>query len=184
LRGFCRSTELGRDPRLPRRARRAEAEGGLSPSWLARSAKVAARAARDQSGQSVVEFGLVVPLLCALVLVLVNFGKAMNYWIDLTHVANQIARQAAVNATTLRTTAEQCAQLETNELRSGSKAVDASSIQITTSRTYGDPVTVTVSTKYHWIPYFGGGTWTIKGKATMRLEHDLDAAWSLSGTCT
>jgi Flp pilus assembly protein TadG len=128
---------------------------------------------------------MVVPLLCALVLVLVAFGKAMNYWIDLTHVANQIARQAAVNSTTMRTKAEQCAQLETKELRNGSSAVDPATIEFkfpTGKKTVGEPVTVEVSSKYHWVPYFGGGSTAIKGKATMRLEHDLDPAWA-GGTC-
>ena len=136
----------------------------------------------NESGSALVEFGLVVPILCILVLALVDFGKAMNYWHDMTHVANQIARQASVNSAQLRTTAEQCAQLETGELRSGSSSVDPATITFTSTRVVGDPVTVEVSTNYHWIPLFGG-SWRIKGKATMRLEHGLDGAFA-SGTCS
>lgn len=40
---------------------------------------------------------MVVPILCVLVLVLVDFGKGMNYWLDLNHVASDGARKAAVN---------------------------------------------------------------------------------------
>jgi Flp pilus assembly protein TadG len=139
--------------------------------------------ARDECGQSVVEFGMVVPLLCALVLVLVDFGKAMNYWLDLTHVANQVARQAAVNAPGMASTAAQCAQLETNELRTGSSSVDPATITITPSPTptVGNSVTVIVATKYKFIPFIGMN-WTIKGKATMRLEHDLTGY--ADGTCS
>jgi len=140
------------------------------------------RFGRDESGQSLVEFGLVVPILCVLVLALVDFGKAMNYWHDMTHVANQIARQAAVNSSALQSTADECAQLETGELRTGSSHVDPATITITSTRVFGDPVTVEVSARYRWLPLFGG-TWTIKGKATMRLEHDLDSGYT-GGTCS
>ena len=137
---------------------------------------------RDESGQSLVEFGLVVPILCVLILAIVDFGKAMNYWHDMTHVANQIARQAAVNSPQLGAVADECAQLESGELRSGSSHVDAATITITSSRVLGDPVTVQVSANYHWLPLFGGN-WVIKGKATMRLEHDLTAGYT-GGTCS
>ena len=139
---------------------------------------------RSESGQSVVEFGMVVPLLCTLVLVFVDFGKSMNYWIDLTHVANQIARQAAVNSPDLTTLAAECAQLETGELRKGSSSVDPAVINVTypSGTAAGNVVTVQVSTKYKFIPFIGT-TWTIKGSASMRLEHDATAVPS-SGTCS
>jgi len=127
---------------------------------------------------------MVVPLLCVLVLVFVDFGKAMNYWIDLTHVANQVARQAAVNSPDLTTLAQECAQLETNELRTGSSSVDPSTITVTypSGATAGNPVTVEVATNYKFIPFIGT-TWTIKGKASMRLEHDATAV-PASGSCS
>lgn len=127
---------------------------------------------------------MVVPLLCVLVLVFVDFGKSMNYWIDLTHVANQIARQAAVNSPDLNTLAKECAQLETNELRTGSSSVDPSTITITypSGATAGNAVTVEVATRYKFIPFIGA-TWTIKGKASMRLEHDATAV-PPSGSCS
>jgi len=140
------------------------------------------RRGRDESGQAVVEFAIVVPLLCIVILAIVDFGKAMNYWHDMTHVANQIARQAAVNSPDLGTTSEECAQLETNELRTGSARVDAAQVTITSTGALGDPVTVEVSATYHWLPVFGGN-WTIRGKATMRLEHDLTSGYA-GGTCS
>jgi Flp pilus assembly protein TadG len=180
LQGSRRGFESGKDPRLPMDATR-PAAGGLSP---VRERNRSRRAARDESGQSVVEFGMVVPLLCVLVLVFVDFGKAMNYWIDLTHVANQIARQAAVNSPDLTTLAAECAQLETNELRTGSSSVDPSTITITypSGATAGNVVTVEAATNYKFIPFIGT-TWTIKGKASMRLEHDATAV-PASGSCS
>ena len=38
----------------------------------------------DESGQALVEFALVLPLLLLLVLGMVDFGKAYNYWNDVT----------------------------------------------------------------------------------------------------
>ena len=85
---------------------------------------------RSDSGQTVVEFGLVIPLLCILVLVFVDFGKAMNYWIDATHAASEGARLASVNidvtqppysavgASSLQQYIQK--ELETKELQSGS----------------------------------------------------------------
>jgi Flp pilus assembly protein TadG len=44
-----------------------------------------------------VEFALVLPLLIVLVLGMLDFGRAINYWNDETHLANEAARYAAVN---------------------------------------------------------------------------------------
>ena len=141
------------------------------------------------SGQTVVEFGLVVPLLCILVLVFVDFGKAMNYWIDATHAANEGARLAAVNADVTQppynaagaSSLQQYIQkeLKTNELQSGSTV----SICFPSSATAGSPVTVQVTYPYHWIPFIGG-TLLIKGTATMRLEHDATNFSQVGPTCT
>jgi Flp pilus assembly protein TadG len=161
---------------------------GTSDTPMRIPAAIASRLRRlrgGDSGQTVVEFGLVVPLLCVLVLVFVDFGKAMNYWIDVTHAANEGARLASVNidvtqppynasgASSLQQYIQK--ELETTELQSGS------TVSICTAGTAGSPVTVQVTYPYHWIP-FVGGTLTIKGKATMRLEHD--ATNFSHGTCT
>jgi hypothetical protein len=129
-----------------------------------------------QSGQSAVEFALVVPFICALVIVLVDFGKSMSYWLDVTQVANEGARLAAVNGdtSTLRD------RLKSWELRTGNATSGGDAAVITIcvggSGNVGDPVTVRLTSDYKWfsfpswIPIAGGGTWTIKGSATMRLE--------------
>src|SRR5688500_11187424 len=54
------------------------------------------RRLRGESGQGVVEFALVVPLVCLLIVAIFHFGKVMNYWLDLNHVASEGARKAAV----------------------------------------------------------------------------------------
>ena len=143
---------------------------------------------RGESGQSAVEFALVVPILCVIVLAMVDFGEAMNYWLDLNHVASDTVRKAAVN--TYPTAAEYQTwardRLETTELRTGgSNSIPTAatvSICLPEGSDVGDPVTVRLAVSYNWIPFIGGAAWGIKGTATMRLEQK--AAYSAVGTCT
>jgi Flp pilus assembly protein TadG len=137
---------------------------------------------RNQEGAALTEFALVLPLLLVLVLGMLDFGKAFNYWIDETHLANEAARWAAVDRNpgsgTLQSYIQQ--QVTTQELRLGGTAsvVDPAQVCISfpagTSRV-GDPVNATVTATYNWLPFLssrlGGVTsTTIHGSATMRLE--------------
>src|SRR5215207_9306436 len=72
-------------------------------------------------GQAAVEFALVVPLLCLIIIAILHFGKVMNYWLDMNHVASEGARKAAVNtyATDADYTTWVRSRLETGELRAG-----------------------------------------------------------------
>jgi Flp pilus assembly protein TadG len=143
---------------------------------------------RGESGQAVVEFGLVVPFLCLLVLALVDFGKGMNYWLDLNHVASEGARKAAVNAHATDSEYESYirSRLETGELRDGGTSSIPSaatvSICLPDGGDVGDPVTVQVAVGYKWIPFVSDATWAIRGTATMRLEQT--ASFAGAGTCT
>lgn len=143
---------------------------------------------RGEAGQSAVEFGLVVPILCALVLALFDFGKALNYWLDLNHVASEGARRAAVNAYPTASEYETYIRnrLETAELKAGGtdSVPTAATIAICLpdGGEVGDPVMVQVSAGFRWIPFIGGTTTTIRGSASMRLEQKPD--FSASGTCT
>lgn len=136
------------------------------------------RRARGESGQSAVEFALVVPFLCLLVLALVEFGKGVNYWLDANHLSGEGARLAAV----LGSRAEPGGNMkqwiqqhaETNELRDGTGRVTAPARVCVSfpngTALIGDPVRVTVTAAYQWIPFIGGATFNISGSSTMRLE--------------
>ena len=135
------------------------------------------RRARAESGQSAVEFALVVPFICLLVLALVDFGKAVNYWLDANHLANEGARMAAVLGNqpepggNLKQWIQQ--QAETTELRNGTGSVTSPAqvcISFPDGRAIGKPVTVTVHASYKWIPFVSSGTLDISGSSTMRLE--------------
>lgn len=155
------------------------ARGGSEARALRNTAESAplCRRARSESGQSAVEFALVVPFICLLVLALVDFGKAVNYWLDANHLANEGARLAAVlgdqpePSGDLKQWIQQ--QAETNELRNGTGSVTSPAqvcISFPNGREIGKPVTVTVTAAYQWIPFIGGGTLDITGSSTMRLE--------------
>jgi len=176
------------------RARRTTAEGACSESPAGAFRRRWRRIARDEHGQAVLEFALVLPLLCALVFALVDAGKGVYYYIQLTHVANEGACIATVNPASLPGGSGSlkvylCSQLGsgTSELRAGSTSVDRATVTVsypTGTQQIGDPVTVIVSTNYHPIPFFGGGSIHISGGATMRLEQSTAGNGLLaSGQC-
>ena len=55
-----------------------------------------ARFGRDERGQALVEFALVLPILLILVLGIIEFGRAWNLHQTITHAAREGARLAAV----------------------------------------------------------------------------------------
>ena len=158
---------------------------------MRRSAGAPARrlsAFRSEKGQGAVEFGLVVPFLCLVVLAILDFGKAMNYWLDLNHIASATARKAAVNAYASAAEYQTYARnnLETDELKTGgTESIPTAatiSICLPDGSDVGDPVTVRVAVGYKWIPFIGATTWNVHGTATMRLEQQAD--YSAVGTCS
>jgi hypothetical protein len=114
---------------------------------------------------------------------MLEFGKVFNYWIDTTHLANEGARWAVVNRNPGTGTLQEYIKEQANtvELRDGGTssipAGDEAEVCISFplgSANVGDPVHVTVSATYHWLPFvgerIGDAAVTITGSATMRLE--------------
>jgi TadE-like protein len=134
-----------------------------------------------ESGVALVEFALVLPLLLILLFGMLDFGKAYNYWIDETHLANAGARWAVVDKNpgsgTLQEYIQQ--QADTPELRDGGTSWVPSPVEICIefpngTAEVGDPVHVTATVTYNWLPFLGNEVGiaqsTITGSATMRLE--------------
>lgn len=150
------------------------------------------RPIRDQRGFALVEFALVLPLLLLLLLGMVEFGRAINYWIDETHLANEAARFASVNrnpGTAPATLQEYIrSQATTEELRDGDDAdpsgvptsgraqvcIQFPSAGASGTPDVGDPVEATVTATFNWLPFLanalGDMSTQITGRATMRLE--------------
>jgi Flp pilus assembly protein TadG len=152
---------------------------------------------KDERGTAITELALVMPVLLLLLLGMIDFGKAINYWIDQTHLANEAARLAAVNnnpagtGTTLQQyilnqteTAEQrgCQPTGTQGTQRSAHCAAVNICFYNSSGTLytspasaavGDTVEVVVRYAYDWLrgfPFPGSPTTTITGKAAMRLE--------------
>ena len=135
----------------------------------------------SEEGVALVEFALVLPILALLLFAMIDFGKAFNYWIDETHLANEGARWAVVDRNPGGGSLQQYLvdQATTDELRNGGTASVANPAEVCISfpsgtSNVGDPVLVTVRATYNWLPIIGnriGVTQTtIAGSSNMRLE--------------
>jgi Flp pilus assembly protein TadG len=141
-----------------------------------------------QDGQALPEFALVLPVLVLVLFAILDFGKAFNYWNDATHIAAEGARYAAVNGKPYPGSpgslqAQLLAEGDTSELRSGgTESVDSApqvclSFPSPTDPTAtnptphrGDPVRVTMTFEYSWLPVLDLGSTSITSSAVMRLE--------------
>jgi hypothetical protein len=64
-------------------------------------------------------------------------------------------------------------QALTTDLRNGTGDVTQAAklcVSFPSGNTIGDPVRVTVTAKYHWIPFIGAADFNINSSSTMRLE--------------
>jgi Flp pilus assembly protein TadG len=142
----------------------------------------AVRWVRSERGAALVEFALILPVLALLLFGMLDFGKAFNYWIDETHLANEGARWAVVNKNPATSGSLQNyirQQVTSNELRDGGTSSVPNPIQVcidfpTGSSNVGDPVRVTLTATYRWLGLIAARTsvtqTTITGSSTMRLE--------------
>jgi Flp pilus assembly protein TadG len=139
--------------------------------------------AGSDEGVALVEFALILPVLALLLFAMLDFGKAFNYWIDETHLANEGARWAVVNKNPASSGTLQeyiKSQATTGELRNGGTPSVLNPLQVCISfpagtSNVGDPVRVTLETTYRWLGIItnqvpGLTQTTIRGQATMRIE--------------
>jgi Flp pilus assembly protein TadG len=168
---------------------------GLSPrKGLPCHAARARRHLRSERGTAIVEFALIAPLLFLLVFGIIEFGRALNYYNDLTQLAGQGARAAIVNrnpdGTGVGTANADCAannqtiqcQLAKtyptdNELKNGMSVclgtLNQATGQITapaSSPTIGSPITVRTKFPFHFLTTLFGATITLTSTQTERLE--------------
>lgn len=151
------------------------------------------RAHGSESGVALVEFALILPVLLLILFAILDFGRAFNYWIDMTHLANEGSRWAVVNNNqgAPSQTLQQYIQSGANtpELRSGGTSQVADPLEVCVAFpgesqatvTAGDPVQVTVKTGYNWLPFIGNALGalpplTLRAESTMRLEQIPDAS--------
>jgi Flp pilus assembly protein TadG len=114
--------------------------------------QLSAKFRRNEQGQTMVEFALVLPLLMTLLLAILQFGIIFNNYLTLTDAVRIGARKAAVSRT------------DPNRVTDSENAVEAAAtdlsprptlnINVTSGWNPGDDVTVTASYPYS-ISLFG-----------------------------
>jgi hypothetical protein len=145
------------------------------------------------AGTAVVEFAIIVPLLLLIVFGILDFGRALNYLNDSTHLASAGARWAVVNKAfadlqkwddnACTTSLQQCIKDNgvTGELRDNATVCIEFGGDAPSNPQIGDPVKVTVDVEFTWLPFIGseglGGisSTTMTGSAVMRLEQQPNA---------
>ncbi|HVD26830.1 MAG TPA: TadE family protein [Gaiellaceae bacterium] len=137
---------------------------------------------RGDRGVALVEFALILPVLALMLFGMLDFGKAFNYWIDETHLANEGARFAVVNKNPASSGSLQQYirdQVTSNELRNGGTSSVPGPVQVCIefpngTSNVGDPVRVTLTATYRWLGVLAARMsvtqTTISGASTMRLE--------------
>jgi hypothetical protein len=114
---------------------------------------------RDERGTALVEFALIAPLLFLLLFGIIDFGRALNYYNQVTQLAGQGARAAVVHrmpdGTAITSGSALQNQLVTQytgqpELKNG-EVVCITQLPAKV----GDPVTVKVSYHFKFLPLIG-----------------------------
>jgi Flp pilus assembly protein TadG len=130
---------------------------------------------REQAGQAVVEFAILIFPLVLIVFGILDFGRALNYYNDLTQLAGQGARAAAVNqnpnggVASSGFQAELAGNADAPELKSPAVKVCVSAPQGWPPKT-GDPIKVVTSHDFHFIPIIHSATISLSSSQTLRFE--------------
>jgi Flp pilus assembly protein TadG len=153
---------------------------GLAPEGLPRPRGRSRAFGRDERGTALVEFALLAPLLFLLLFGIVDFGRALDYYNQVTQLAGQGARAAAVNRMPDGTAITSGSALQNQiatvytaqpELKKGIVVCIVGPVPTNV----GDPVTVKVSYQFHFLPLIGAaanalGGLTLSSTQTERAE--------------
>jgi Flp pilus assembly protein TadG len=135
-----------------------------------------------------VEFALVAPILFLLVFGILDFGRALNYYNQLTQLAGQGARAAAVNqlpdgsgaATGKGIQSQLVNKYATGGIQNGIQAC----ITNGSAPAAGQPVTVQTKVNFTFLPLIGaaiglGGSATIQLSATQTERQEATATYTV-----
>jgi uncharacterized protein (UPF0333 family) len=138
---------------------------------------------RDQSGQALVEFAIILPLVLLILLGVVDFGLAFNTQNDEAHLANLAVRLADVNLCTQCNAADGnqqvvkyvAQQADTKQLANNGLTIcffNPAPGNPAVALNRGDPIKVKISSNFEWFRYTGlnFGTTPIAATVTGRLE--------------
>ena len=126
------------------------------------------RGARDERGQALVEFALVLPILALLLFAIVQFGIVFTQYLALTDAVRAGAREAAVS----RLAPDPAVSVESS-VRRAAVNLDQAELTVSVASTWrrGDPVTVSARYPYE-LNLLGVGlrSGTLESETTERVE--------------
>ena len=130
---------------------------------------------RNERGTALVEFALVLPILMALTIGILDFGRALNYYNQLSQLAGQGARAAAVNCNPDGTCAASGTSIQTQLAETYAQGALNKKMQacITPASGIGAPVAVTARynfTPVGFLPFLSRTTFTISVTQSERQE--------------
>jgi Flp pilus assembly protein TadG len=137
---------------------------------------------REQRGTAVVEFALIAIPLCLIVFGILDFGRALNYYNDVTQLAGEGARAAAVNTNIDGTTADGNFQADLAAANDSPELKNKVQVCIQSVPTQvGQPVTVSVKYRFHFTALIASIPITLRATQSERSEV---ANPGYSATCT
>jgi Flp pilus assembly protein TadG len=138
-----------------------------------------------EGGQALVEFALIAPLFLMIVVGIIQFGVALNFWLDMQRLANQGARAGAVNC---GSASNQCGtNLATNLAELAVSNGNNPTVEICYvppsdpvpagwTPSAGDAIRVTLKQRFGLQAIVNLAGINLKAQATMRLEQDPTSA--------
>lgn len=133
-----------------------------------------ARDGKQELGQTLVEFSLILPVMLLMLFALVDFGRAFHTWLLVTNAAREGARVAA--------TQKDYSTIQTR-IYDSLGSLDPAKLDITPTNVQGvrgDPVEIDLVYEFEFVTPIGGivniisggnlDTPTIESHASMRLE--------------
>src|SRR6266480_1721497 len=129
---------------------------------------------REERGQSTVELAVVLPFVLLLLLGIMDFGKAFNYWVTESQVTSDTVRHLVVTPSlTSVSQLKSYAQGDISIKQLHDNATVCVAFPNGTAK-IGDPVTVKIKYNYVWLPVLSQwghlSSFTLQRSATMRLE--------------
>jgi Flp pilus assembly protein TadG len=131
---------------------------------------------KNQRGQALVEFALILPILLAIIVAVFDFGSAFNQKNDLNFLANEAARYAEVNACAPCTGSQKIGDYvqSSADTKALSQSMSISFCLPDGTNNVGDPIQVTASAPFNWLGVLKGsglpgGPITIRSTVTTRI---------------
>lgn len=126
---------------------------------------------REQSGQSLVELAIILPVLILILVGIMDLGRVFYAQIVITNAAREGARYGSMYPMDIAgIKARAIAEAQGTGIQ-----IDPDHVQVSGTATPGEPLTVTVTYRFAAITTLIGGLWgggnlTLQGQATMVIQ--------------